>query len=165
MWLTALPCTPPFPAALDDKTVDPDGAPNFQEARSSWQRFFVSAGGFPTPGRMHSETFSRGTRLKACRRGLSSDHKEHVTRFFIRFLDACNLATLRLRVLAYMVEDAAPATFNLRREYLKAFFGRCVREGALPENPPATPLPTYRSKGTPALCGTWMNRLPPALIV
>lgn len=64
-----------------------------------------------------------------------SDYQEHVTRFFTRFPDAYAPATVRRRVLAYMAEDVAPATFNLRREYLKAFFSWCVREGIFPENP------------------------------
>lgn len=63
------------------------------------------------------------------------DYQDHVRQFFTRFPDAYNPQLVRQRVLAYMAEDVAPATFNLRREYLKAFFSWCVREGIFPENP------------------------------
>lgn len=64
-----------------------------------------------------------------------SDYQEHVTRLFTRFPDAYDPGTVRQRVLAYMAEDVAPATANIRRAYLKAFFSWCVREGIFPENP------------------------------
>jgi len=63
------------------------------------------------------------------------DYQDHIRQFFTRFPDAYDPQLVRQRVLAYMAEDVAPATFNLRREYLKAFFSWCVREGIFPENP------------------------------
>ncbi|HHV61218.1 MAG TPA: tyrosine-type recombinase/integrase [Firmicutes bacterium] len=64
-----------------------------------------------------------------------TDYRKHITQFFTRYPDAYNPANLRQRVLEYMAEDIMPATFNLRREYLKAFFSWCVREGIFPRNP------------------------------
>lgn len=68
------------------------------------------------------------------------DYQEHVTRFFTRFPftrfpDVYDPGTIRQRVLACMAEDVAPATGEVRRAYLKAFFSWCVREGIFPENP------------------------------
>ncbi|HHY46817.1 MAG TPA: hypothetical protein GX506_05890 [Firmicutes bacterium] len=74
------------------------------------------------------------------------DYQEHITRFFTRHPDAYNPDNLRQRVLAYMAENIAPATFNLRREYLKAFFNWCVREGIFPENP-MTDIPKKKDPG------------------
>ncbi|NPV78921.1 MAG: tyrosine-type recombinase/integrase [Firmicutes bacterium] len=63
------------------------------------------------------------------------DYKDHVSRFFTACPDAYDPANLRQRVMEYMSQEIMPATFNLRREYLKAFFSWCVREGIFPENP------------------------------
>ncbi|MBE3581736.1 MAG: hypothetical protein IMW96_08945 [Thermoanaerobacteraceae bacterium] len=66
------------------------------------------------------------------------DYTFHVNQFFSRFPDAWgDFPTLRKCLLAYLAELKAPATKNLRLTYLKAFFGWCVTEGYLPDNPAA----------------------------
>lgn len=64
-----------------------------------------------------------------------NDYKEYVTRFFARYPEAWDPDMTCKCVLEYMAQDIAPATFNLRRVYLKAFFSWCVQEGIFPQNP------------------------------
>lgn len=66
-----------------------------------------------------------------------ADYGYHLTRFFTKYPEAFDPAVIRQRVLDYLGESAglSAATYNLRREYLKAFCAWCVREGILPENP------------------------------
>lgn len=64
------------------------------------------------------------------------DYEEHITAFFRRFPSALSSAgALREAVLAYFAESVKPATFNIRRAYLKAFFSFLLREGVIEENP------------------------------
>jgi len=42
---------------------------------------------------------------------------------------------LRASILKYFSDDIKPATFNLRRKYLKAFFDFLVRENVIEKNP------------------------------
>lgn len=64
------------------------------------------------------------------------DYREHIMRFFRRFPDAYNPVIVRQRVLEYMAQpDLEPASFNLRRVYLKVFFAWCVQQRIFPENP------------------------------
>ncbi|HXL02740.1 MAG TPA: hypothetical protein PK016_06465 [Candidatus Atribacteria bacterium] len=51
------------------------------------------------------------------------DYKFHVSAFFKRFPQALRSdKELRTSVLEYFSDDIKPATFNIRRVYLKAFF-------------------------------------------
>jgi len=64
------------------------------------------------------------------------DYKAHVSAFFKRFPDALRSEKeLRNSVLKYFSDDIKPATFNLRRIYLKAFFDFLVRENIIEKNP------------------------------
>lgn len=64
------------------------------------------------------------------------DYEEHISAFFRRFPNALSSEeALRRAVLAYFAEDVKPATFNLRRAYLKSFFSFLVREGVIEKNP------------------------------
>jgi len=63
------------------------------------------------------------------------DYTYHVSQFFSRFPNAWE--DLRKCLLKYLSESKAPATKNLRLAYLRAFFGWCVKEGHLPNNPAA----------------------------
>jgi len=71
------------------------------------------------------------------------DYQAHVTRFFSRYPD-CWPGGVKRAALDYMAQDASPAYYNLKREYLGAFFAWCVREGLLSENP----LAALRKKRT-----------------
>lgn len=64
-----------------------------------------------------------------------NDYKRHISYFFKRYPKAFNDKKIKPAVLEYMSDDIKPATFNLRREYLNAFFTWCVEEGILTQNP------------------------------
>ena len=52
------------------------------------------------------------------------------------FLNALRLEKeLRASILKYFSDDIKPATFNLHRKYLKAFFDFLVRENVIEKNP------------------------------
>ncbi len=62
------------------------------------------------------------------------DYKTHITSFFKRFSRALRSEKdLRTSILKYFSDDIKPATFNLRRKYLKAFFDFLVRENVIIE--------------------------------
>ena len=63
------------------------------------------------------------------------DYRTHVGRFFARFPEAIDPTKVRACVLDYLSARVAPATFNLRRRYLKVFFDWCVNEGFYASNP------------------------------
>ena len=64
------------------------------------------------------------------------DYKAHITSFFKRFPQALRSEKeLRASILEYFSDDIKPATFNLRRVYLKAFFDFLVRENVIEKNP------------------------------
>lgn len=63
------------------------------------------------------------------------DYRYHVTRFYRTFPEAFAPARVKTLALKHMGDDMAPATFNIRRKYLKAFFDWCVGEGIYPRNP------------------------------
>ena len=66
----------------------------------------------------------------------NSDYKLHVSMFFKRFPDALRSGKeLRTSILKYFSDDIKPATFNIRRAYLKAFFDFLVRENVIEKNP------------------------------
>ena len=63
-------------------------------------------------------------------------YKTHITSFFKRFPRALRSEKdLRTSILKYFSDDIKPATFNLRRVYLKAFFDFLVRENIIEKNP------------------------------
>jgi site-specific recombinase XerD len=64
------------------------------------------------------------------------DYRYTVSRFFREHPKAWDPSTTRAAVLSFLGQDGiAPATFNIRRKYLKAFFSWLVEEGAFPETP------------------------------
>ncbi|AFM21388.1 site-specific recombinase XerD [Acetomicrobium mobile DSM 13181] len=71
--------------------------------------------------------------------GTIDDYRYHVTRFFSLYPDAWNpqdVRRTRAAVLSHLgQDDIAPATFNIRLRYLKAFFAWLVNEGAYTGNP------------------------------
>lgn len=81
------------------------------------------------------QDFLRWKQAQGVSKRTIEDYHLHITLFFRRFPDAWEADKLRHRVLEYMADPIMPATFNIRRVYLKAFFAWCVREGIFPENP------------------------------
>ena len=63
------------------------------------------------------------------------DYRKHVSRLFTRYPDAWQQEQLRQYVMEYMGEKIKPATYNLRLNYLGAFFKWCVEEGYMLGNP------------------------------
>lgn len=63
------------------------------------------------------------------------DYRYHINLFFKRHPQAWNEEKLKRAVLEYMAEPIKPATYNIRRAYLGAFFKWCVKEGAITTNP------------------------------
>jgi len=67
------------------------------------------------------------------------DYRYHVALFFNSYPQAWNPSDpsmARVAVLSYLgQDDVAPATFNIRRKYLRAFFSWLVDEGAYTGNP------------------------------
>lgn len=59
------------------------------------------------------------------------DYEYHVRQFFTRFPEG----DLKVNLYDYLAEKCAPATFNLRLVYLKAFLRWAVEENYLTENP------------------------------
>jgi site-specific recombinase XerD len=67
-----------------------------------------------------------------------NDYKFHIELFYKRFPQAHdNYKSLKECVYKHLEEasDKSSATFNIRREYLHAFFGWLVNEGILDDNP------------------------------
>ena len=71
--------------------------------------------------------------------GLSSrtirDYSEHLTSFFSQHPSALDPKESRSSVLSYLSGDMAPATYNLRRAYLRCFWNWLVSEGIATRNP------------------------------
>jgi len=67
------------------------------------------------------------------------DYRYTVTRFFTEYPEAWSpqhTTKTRTAVLSFLgQDDIAPATFNIRRKYLKAFFSWLTDEGAYTKNP------------------------------
>lgn len=61
------------------------------------------------------------------------DYEKHVNIFFKRFPNALN--DLEASAMEYMSENIKPATYNLRRAYLKCWFDYMKEEGAISSNP------------------------------
>jgi len=62
-------------------------------------------------------------------------HRDVIGQFFRKHPEAWDAAKLKQAVYAFMGEDIKPATYNIRRNYLRQFFAWCVKEGIFPENP------------------------------
>ena len=62
-------------------------------------------------------------------------HRDVISLFFKRHPEAFDPAKLRPSVYAFMGEKIKPATYNIRRNYLRQFFDWCLREGIFAENP------------------------------
>jgi len=74
--------------------------------------------------------------VSGCRERTIRDYRYHVSRLFQGYGgDLQDFEALRRRCLEYLGEEIAPATFNLRRRYLSAFFNWLIAWGVLSQNP------------------------------
>ncbi len=62
------------------------------------------------------------------------DYHYHVERFFSGIENFCE-SEIKRRLHEYFTRNIAPATFNIRRAYLKAFFSYLVEQGVISQNP------------------------------
>lgn len=62
-------------------------------------------------------------------------HKDVIRIFFKRYPQAYNPADLKNSLYSFMGENIKPATYNIRRNYLKQFFNWCISEGIYTDNP------------------------------
>ncbi len=83
-----------------------------------------------------SEFFTE-KRIQGCRERTIQDYKLHLGLFFRTYQgDIDNYHFLCNKVKEYFSTSViAPATFNIRRAYLKSFFSYLVKIGILPKNP------------------------------
>jgi site-specific recombinase XerD len=83
-----------------------------------------------------SEFFTE-KRVQGCRERTIQDYKLHLDLFFRTYQgDIDNYHLLCNKVKEYFsTSTIAPATFNIRRAYLKSFFSYLVNVGVLPKNP------------------------------
>lgn len=88
-----------------------------------------------------------------------ADYNYHIRRFFRAHPDAWpdNLRTATLAFFGALGEEVAPATFNIPRQYLRAYFDWCVDAGAIPANPIAS-LPKRKDEAK-------IRAIPTAIIV
>ncbi|ADG06647.1 site-specific integrase [Kyrpidia tusciae] len=79
------------------------------------------------------------------------DYHNHVPAFFQEHPDTWpDVHALKRAVVAHFagLRERSATHYNLRREYLKAFFSWCVREEYLPKNP-VDGIPKRKNDGTP----------------
>lgn len=62
-------------------------------------------------------------------------YRNYIELFFKRFPEAFDEVKLKQSVYQFMAQQAAPAHYNLKLVYLKAFFNWCIQEGIFSENP------------------------------
>lgn len=73
--------------------------------------------------------------IAGCRERTIADYRYHVEHFFQGLETLEDWEAIQRRVREYFPPHLAPATFNLRRAYLRAFFAYLVSQGAVPQNP------------------------------
>ena len=75
------------------------------------------------------------------------DYKKHINLFYKNYqgeIDDYHYLYKKIKDY-FSIPDIAPATFNIRRAYLKFFFSYLVKEGVLPKNP--TDFPKRKDEG------------------
>lgn len=73
--------------------------------------------------------------IAGCRERTIRDYQVYVEGFFQGLENLDDWEAIEKRVREYFPPGLAPATFNLKRAYLKSFFSYLVSQGALPQNP------------------------------
>ncbi len=86
-------------------------------------------------------------KVQGCRERTIKDYRLHVSYFFRNFQgDVDDYHSICNKVKEYFsTSDIAPATFNIRRAYLKSFFSYLVKNGVLPRN--AIDFPKRKDEG------------------
>lgn len=105
----------------------------------------------PATWREVLEEFSLNKQAEARAARTIKDYRAHVAAFFEAEPDAWeDYHRLKQAVVRHFaaLRDKSASFFNLRREYLKAFFAWCVREGYLPANP-VDGIPKRKNEGRP----------------
>lgn len=80
------------------------------------------------------EEFLLQKELEGLRPRTLNDYHYYIPRFF-EGIALENAETITQRVKEYFTQDLSPASFNLRRSYIKSFFSYLVAQGAVTENP------------------------------
>ena len=80
------------------------------------------------------EEFLLQKELEGLRPRTLNDYRYYIPRFF-EGIALENAETITQRVKEYFTQDLSPASFNLRRSYIKSFFSYLVAQGAVTENP------------------------------
>jgi len=81
------------------------------------------------------EDFLLTKRIQGCRERTISDYTYNVNLFFKKYPNIESFVEFKLAIKDYFSKDCAPATFNNKRAYLKAFFNYLVNEQIIPKNP------------------------------
>ena len=87
--------------------------------------------------REYLSEFITEKKIQGCRERTIKDYQHHIPRFFKNSPDCLDDYYLLSQEVSkyFAVSDIAPATFNIRRKYLKCFFSYLVKIGVIPNNP------------------------------
>ncbi len=114
-----------FPRCLVDVMEEKGKIVLFNEKFASWEEAL--------------EAFILFRKAEGYSKRTIEDYRYHIAHLFKERPQAWDPACpskAKAAVLSYLAQDGiAPATFNLRLNYIKAFFSWLVAEGAFPENP------------------------------
>jgi len=81
------------------------------------------------------EDFLLIKRIEGLRERTINDYIYHINLFFKNYPNIGSFTELSLAVKNYFSKNCAPATFNIKRAYLKSFFSYLVKEQIIPKNP------------------------------
>ncbi len=81
------------------------------------------------------EDFLLTKRIEGLRERTIKDYIYHINLFFKNYPNIRSFIELSLAVKNYFSKNCAPATFNIRRLYLKSFFSYLVKEQIILKNP------------------------------
>ncbi len=77
------------------------------------------------------------------------DYQYHIITFFAKYPNCLKDDTLQECVYGYFAQEVKPNTHNLRRQYLRSFFGWAIINGYIKDNPVDT-IP--KLKGEERIC-------------
>jgi site-specific recombinase XerD len=89
----------------------------------------------PTAWEEALEAFLRWKQAQGVRETTLEDYRYHVGKFFRRYPEAYDPEKLERCVYDYFSDRMKPATYNIRLEYLRAFFRWCAEQGIFGFNP------------------------------
>lgn len=88
----------------------------------------------PRTWEVYFEEFLLQKQLEGLRHRTLNDYRYYIPRFF-EGVSLENPETVTQRVREYFTQNLSPASFNLRRSYIKSFFSYLVSQGVIAENP------------------------------